>query len=217
MAIKEPVIIDKRTEQARRAYDRAARWYDIEEWLPERLAFRKWRKELWGRIPDGRVLEVGVGTGRNLDYYREGLNVNAIDISPKMLAKAQTKVARLGIAADLRLMDVQALEFDGSTFDSAVSTFVFCSVPDPVLGLREVSRVLKPSGRAYFVEHVLSARQPMRWTMQRLNGLVSTIGGANINRDTVANIEAAGFTIIESRDLWSDIVKLIIAEKATVP
>jgi len=207
---------DLTTERARRAYDRSARWYDIQEALPERLAFRKWRRQLWDMVPDGRVLEVGVGTGKNLRYYREGHSVTAIDFSPKMMERARKNAERWGVEANLLLMDAQALEFEDSAFDSAVSTFVLCSVPDPVRGLREVSRVLRRGGRVYLLEHVLSRKQPVRWVMQRLNGPVSAIGGANINRDTVANVEAADFSIVEVRDLWSDIVKLIVAEKAAL-
>jgi ubiquinone/menaquinone biosynthesis C-methylase UbiE len=167
-------------------------------------------------VPNGRVLEVGVGTGKNLRYYREGHAVTAIDFSPKMIERASKNAERWAVKADLLLMDAQALDFPDSQFDAAVATFVFCSVPDPVQGLREVSRVLKPGGRAYLLEHVLSNRQPARWIMQRLNGVVSNIGGANINRDTVGNVEAAGLTIVEVRDLWSDIVKLIVAEKSAI-
>lgn len=207
---------NRATERARRAYDRASRWYDIQEWLPERLAFRKWRRQLWDMLPDGRVLEVGVGTGKNLRYYRAGHAVTAIDFSPKMIERASKNAERWAVDVGLLLMDAQDLEFEDSTFDNAVSTFVFCSVPDPVQGLREVARVLRPGSRAYLLEHVLSGKQPMRWVMQRLNGLVSTIGGANINRDTVANVEAAGLTVVEVRNLWSDVVKLIVAEKAAL-
>jgi ubiquinone/menaquinone biosynthesis C-methylase UbiE len=205
---------DLTTERARRAYDRSARWYDIQEWLPERLAFRKWRRQLWDMVPGGRVLEVGVGTGKNLRYYQEDHSVTAIDFSPRMMERARKNAERWGVEANLVLMDAQALQFEDSAFDSALSTFVFCSVPDPVQGLREVSRVLRPGGRVYLIEHVLSKKQPMRWVMQRLNGLVRTMGGANINRDTVRNVEAAGLTIVEARGLWSDIVQLIVAEKA---
>lgn len=209
--IREPV--DKATERARRAYDRAAHWYDLQEWLPERLAFRKWRRQLWDLIPDGLVLEVGVGTGKNLRYYREGHSVTAIDFSPKMLERARRNSLRGGVEVTLQLMDVQALEFPDSSFDSAMSTFVFCSVPDPVQGLGEVRRVLRPGGRIYLLEHVLSHRQPARWLMQRLNGIMRTIDGANINRDTVGNVELAGFDLVDIRDFWGDIVKLIVAER----
>jgi len=205
---------NKATERARRAYDRAAHWYDLQEWLPERLAFHKWRRQLWNLIPGGLVLEVGVGTGKNLRYYRQGQSVTAIDFSPKMLERARRNAQHGGVKATLQLMDVQALEFPDSSFDSAMSTFVFCSVPDPVRGLGEVRRVLRPGGRVYLLEHVLSRRQPARWLMQRLNGIMRTFDGANLNRDTVANVELAGFDLVDMRDLWGDIVKLIVAERA---
>ena len=208
-------VSSRETERTRGAYDRSSRFYDVQEWLPEKLAFRKWRRQLWAQVPNGTVLEVGVGTGKNLAYYGDGHSVVAIDLSPKMLAKAQRLAERKGIPVDLRVMDAQALEFADATFGSAVSTFVFCSVPDPVLGLLEIARVLRPGGRAYLLEHVLSHKQPMRWVMQRLNGLIRATAGANINRDTVSNVKAAGFTVIEERDLFSDVVKLIVAEKPT--
>ena len=203
----------KQTAVTRRAYDRASRWYDLQEWLPEKLAMRLWRRNLWARVPAGSVLEVGVGTGRNLPYYGGNHAVTAIDISPKMLAKAAAKARQLQASVDLRVMDAQQMDFPDESFDSAVATFVFCSVPDPVLGLTEVRRVIKPGGQVFLLEHVLSKRQPFRWTMERLNGLVRTAGGANINRNTVENVATAGFAILEVHDLWGDIVKLIVAER----
>jgi ubiquinone/menaquinone biosynthesis C-methylase UbiE len=206
-------VSDTNTQATVRAYDRASRWYDLQEWLPEKLAMRGWRRNLWDRVPAGALLEVGVGTGRNLGFHGKGHTVTGIDISSKMLAKAAAKAKRLKVSPDLRVMDAQQMEFPDGSFDSAVATFVFCSVPDPVLGLTEVRRVLKPGGRVFLLEHVLSKRQPFRWIMERLNGMVRTMNGANLNRDTVANVEAAGFAILEVHNLWGDVVKLIVAQR----
>jgi ubiquinone/menaquinone biosynthesis C-methylase UbiE len=203
----------ERTERARRTYDRGAWLYDLREWLPERLAFRRWRRELWKLVSEGAVLEVGVGTGKNLAHYRDGHHVTAIDFSPKMLRRARRLAERRSIPVRLELMDAQALEFGDSTFDSVVSAFVFCSVPDPVLGLEEARRVLKPGGRVYLLEHVLSKKRGLVWLMKRANGLMRAMSGANIDRDTVANVERAGYRIVDVRDLLGDVVKLIVAEK----
>lgn len=214
MRTAEEHAIDEGTRRIQRIYDRAALWYDLQEWLPERLAFRRWRQLLWDLVPGGNVLEVGVGTGKNLPYYRKEHRVTAVDFSPKMLRKARARAQRDGVGVALELMDVQALGYADSTFDSAVSTFVFCSVPDAVRGLEEVRRVLKPGGRAYLLEHVLSQRPLLRWIMRGINGVWRAASGANIDRDTVGNAERAGLEVIEVRDLWRDIVKLIIAGKA---
>ena len=216
MITAERYVEYEATERIRRIYDRGAWWYDIREWLPERLAFRCWRRELWSLVPQGSLLEVGVGTGKNFPYYREGHQVTAIDFSPKMLRRAETLAQREELPVALRLMDAQALEFDDESFDSVVSTFVFCSVPDPVLGLREVRRVLKPGARAYLLEHALSEKRLLRWLMRRANGVFRAMNGANIDRDTVGNVERAGLRVVETRNLWSDIVKLIVAERADI-
>jgi ubiquinone/menaquinone biosynthesis C-methylase UbiE len=214
MKTAQGLAVDKATERIRRTYDRASLWYDLQEWLPERIAFRRWRRQLWTLVPDGRVLEVGVGTGRNIPCYHDGLEVTAIDFSPRMLRRAETRAKRDGINVSLALMDAQALDFQDSTFDSVVSTFVFCSVPDPIIGLQEIRRVLKPGGRVYLLEHVLSRARVLRWFMQRINGVWRAMSGANINRDTVANVEQAGLRVVEVRDLAADVVKLILAKKA---
>lgn len=138
--------IARQTAITRARYNRIAPLYDAMEMLIERAALSAWRRQLWAVVPAGRVLEIGVGTGKNLSYYPASAQVTAIDLSERMLQRAQRRAATLGVQVDLRLMDAQHLEFPASTFDAAVATFVFCSVPDPVAGLRELGRVVRPEG-----------------------------------------------------------------------
>ena len=118
-----------------------------------------------------------------------------------MLERARRKAARLGLPADLRLGDAQALPFPDNAFDAAVATFVFCSVPDPVQGLRELRRVVRPGGFVLLMEHVRSPNPLLGRLMDLLNPLVVRITGANINRDTVENVRRAGLAVEEVVDL----------------
>jgi len=134
------------TQEVRRRYDRAAGLYDLLESPMELLLFSRWRKRLLGALEPGLVLEVGAGTAKNAPYYPPGLQVKAVDLSPGMLAKARQRVQKLDLDLELREMDVADLDFPDRTFDTVLATFVFCSVPDPVLGLKEMRRVCKPGG-----------------------------------------------------------------------
>jgi phosphatidylethanolamine/phosphatidyl-N-methylethanolamine N-methyltransferase len=195
----------------RRRYDRLAGVYDMMEAGIERAAFRRWRRDLWSSVEGERILEVGVGTGKNIPYYPQGAHVVAIDLSPRMLQQARPRAAHLGADVELHEMDVEQLEFADASFDAVVATFVFCSVSLPVEGLREIRRVLRPGGRLHMLEHVLSRRSGLRQFMRLLNPAVVRIMGANIDRETRANIEAAGFELESERDLWLDIVKHLVA------
>ncbi len=199
------------TDRTRDRYDRISRTYDLMEWAVERRAFGRWRPLLWDLVQGPRVLEVGVGTGKNLPYYPSGVEVTAIDFSPGMLSHARRHASESGSNVDLREMDVQHLDLPDDSFDTVVTTFVFCSVPDPVLGLREIARVLRPGGRLLMLEHVLSMKPVLGRVMHAANPMVVRMMGANINRRTRNNIEAAGFLIESETDLWLDVVKLFQA------
>jgi ubiquinone/menaquinone biosynthesis C-methylase UbiE len=147
-------------------YDRVAPFYDAMEWFMELSRFAKWREELWGRVEGNKVLEVGVGTGKNLPYYPSGRDITALDISPKMLERARQRARKPGVDVELVEGDAQRLPFEDNSFDSVVTTFVFCSVPDPVQGLRELHRVLKSGGQLIMLEHVLSHKSVLRILMR---------------------------------------------------
>ncbi|MGJ0516572.1 MAG: class I SAM-dependent methyltransferase [Methylomicrobium sp.] len=203
--------IDSATIQKR--YDRLAPYFDGLEAMMEGLFFRSWRKKLWETVEGPHILEVGVGTGKNFDYYPAGARITAIDFSPKMLEQARNKKHRKQVDVELELMDVQSLHYASNSFDTVIGSFVFCSVPAPMKGLKELHRVCKPGGRVLLLEHVISSRTVLAGVMNLLNPLVVSMVGANINRNTVKNVQACGFRNVRVDERSSDIIKLIEAVK----
>ena len=207
--------IDQATRQTavtRARYNRIAPMYDTMEAFTERAAFGMWRRELWAAVPAGRVLEVGVGTGKNLPFYPSGALMTAIDLSDQMLARARRRAVELGAKVELRLMDAQHLEFPDGAFDAAVATFVFCSVPDPVAGLRELGRVVRPGGDIWLLEHMRVDRPVVGSLMDLLNPLVVRMMGANINRRTVENVQQADLGLVTVKHMRGELVRLIHAQ-----
>jgi len=194
-------------------YDRIAPYFDGIEAMMEGLFFRSWRKKLWESVDGQHILEVGVGTGKNFDYYPSGASITAIDFSPKMLEQARSKKHRKQVDVNLELMDVQSLHYASNSFDTVVASFVFCSVPSAMKGLKELHRVCKPGGRVLLLEHVISSRPLLASMMNLLNPLVVSLVGANINRNTVKNVQACGFRKVRVDERSSDIIKLIEAVK----
>jgi ubiquinone/menaquinone biosynthesis C-methylase UbiE len=199
------------TDLTRRRYNRVAFLYDLMEAPVEGLRFASWRRRLAGRIAGPTALEVGVGTGKNLAYYPQDVRITAIDFSPRMLARAQKRANKLNLQVDLQEMDVQHLDFADHSFDTVFATFVFCSVPDPVMGLRELRRVSKPEGRLLLLEHMRPDHPVLGWLFDVLNPIVVRMMGANINRKTIDNIRLAGWQIKAEENLSSDIVKIVEA------
>jgi len=199
------------SNRTRRRYDRLAFAYDVLEAPLERLRFAGWRKRLRNRIAGPAALEVGVGTGKNFPYYPSGVQVVGIDLSPHMLMRARRKTSKLDLNVDLREMDVQSLDIPDHCFDTVFATFVFCSVPDPVAGLRELRRICKPSGRLLLIEHMRPENIVLGLIFDVLNPMVVRMMGANINRRTMDNILSAGWTVRIEENLSSDIVRWIEA------
>ncbi len=141
------------TDTIKRRYDRIAAWYD---WLeaPMEHMVSPWRKDALAEL-DGHVLEVGVGTGANTPPYSDHLDVTAIDFSQKMLEKAKAKFGDRRNVTFMQ-MDAESLAFPDNTFDCVLTSCVFCSVPDPLRGLREIRHVCKAGGKIVMIEHVRS-------------------------------------------------------------
>lgn len=129
-----------------------------------------------------------------------------------MLARVHERARQYDVTVELAEGDVQQLEFSDNTFDTAIATFVFCSVPDPVCGLRELNRVVKPNGRILFLEHVRIDHPIIGRMMDWLNPFIVRLWGANINRRTLENARRAGLHIDQVQDLGPmGMVKLVCA------
>jgi ubiquinone/menaquinone biosynthesis C-methylase UbiE len=203
----------QQSEAVRRRYDRIAPLYDFMEGLVEMSRYGRWREMLWNKVEGTKILEVGVGTGKNFPYYPADKDITAIDFSGKMLDRAKKKARDLGIKAHLEQMDVQNLDFQDNTFDTVVGSFVFCSVPEPIKGLQEVGRVCKFGGKVILLEHVLSANRVLAWLMNLANPVIVRLMGPNINRKTIDNVANSGLKVEKVTDLAAGIFKLIEARK----
>lgn len=201
------------SEKTRQRYDRIAPFFDGLEGILEGLFFSRWRKTLWSQAQGPHILEVGVGTGKNFPLYPSNACITAVDFSPKMLAQARGKKERRHINVDLELMDIESLCYADNSFDTVIATFVFCSVPKPKKGLQELYRVCKPGGQVLLLEHVLSSNKAMAAMMNVMNPLIRSLVGANINRQTVKNVQACPFQKVLLDPASTDMVKLIRAIK----
>lgn len=197
-------------EKIKRRYNRLSKVYDLFDNPMESATSDTWRHKMIDRIQGTSVLEVGVGTGKNLLFYPDALAITGIDFSEKMLEKAIQKVTDTPHITLLE-MDAQNMTFPDNTFDTVLCSCVFCSVPDPIQGLKEIRRVCKPEGRIIMLEHMRSHNKMVGKVMDIANVLTVTLWGANINRRTMENLTLAGFhnKDIVSQNVWSDIVKFI--------
>jgi len=195
------------TERIRRIYNRTAKFYD----LMDRMIKLESRKKVL-QMAKGQVLEVGVGTGQNLPHYPPGCEVTGIDFSPEMLKRAKKRAKESPVPVKLLEMDAQNMDFPDNTFDTVLATCVFCSVPDPIKGLKELKRVCKSGGQIILLEHVRSDNPVLGLIMDILNPLAVSLIGPNINRRTVENVRKAGIKINSVEDAQGKIVKLIVAE-----
>lgn len=197
--------MERKTIRTKRRYDRIAKVFNrMDHMIPT-----FWRKELLKDLK-GEILEVGVGTGANLPYYPKSAKVIGIDFSPKMLEKAQERAKYARATIKLKEMDIQQMVFIDHTFDFVVSTCVFCSVPDPVLGLKEIQRVIKPEGKIMMLEHMRSENTFLGKIMDMINPMAVRMSGANVNRKTIENIEKAGLEIEQQIFLIGSIMRKLI-------
>ncbi|MFI6869631.1 class I SAM-dependent methyltransferase [Nocardia sp. NPDC050406] len=143
----------------------------------------------------GRVVEIGFGSGRNVPFYPPGVkSVSAVEPADLGWRMAQQRVAAARVPVVRAGLDGQRLPFDDNTFDSALSTWTLCTIPDVRAALAELRRVLVPGGTFHFVEHGLAPDPKVQTWQNRLNPIQKKLaGGCHLNRDINALITDAGF------------------------
>lgn len=191
-------------------YERIAPLYDLLDLPFEYSRYRKIRPLLFQGLA-GRILDAGVGTGRNIQFYPSEAEVVGVDVSPAMLARAERRRLSLGAEVELRQMDVTHLEFQDRSFDAAVATFLFCVLPEDVQvpALREIGRVVKSGGTIRLLEYV-RPQGAMRRAVTRLwEPWIAWAYGAGFDRRTEEHVPEAGLEVIGSSFVVDDLIKLI--------
>jgi len=198
------------TRKLSRKWDRHAPGYDrMSEPMEHMLGFAQARARLFAGL-SGTILELGVGTGRNLPYYPQDARMIALDLSRGMLECAVHKARALSRHAAFLVGDVEDLPFADASLDAVVGSGVFCCVPDAVRGFREIKRVLKPGGKIVLLEH-MRPHGVLGLLFDLLDPLVSRLMGPHINRRTLESMRAAGLVIESEENMHSNWVKLVVA------
>jgi ubiquinone/menaquinone biosynthesis C-methylase UbiE len=201
------------TERVRRIQDKEAPRYDRQMGFFDRFLFAGGREWACSRV-NGQVLELAIGTGRNLPYYAADVRLTGIELSPQMLEIARTRAVELGRDVDLRLGDAQALEFEDHRFDTVIVTFGLCTIPDDHEAAAEAHRVLRPGGRLVVLEHVRSPAFAVRAAQRVLDPLSVRFSADHLMRDPLDYLGDVGFEIESVERLKWGIVERIVARKA---
>jgi len=203
----------------KKTYARVARLYDFLDLPFEYRRYRPLRRALW-RGAKGRVLDAGVGTGRNIDFYPEKSEITGIDLSSAMLARARARYASKGAASTVTLkeMDVMETTFPDDHFDMVVSSFLFCVLDDEhqLPALKELARITKGNGEIRILEYAYSKRPFKRFVMRLWSPWVRMMYGASFNRKTEQYAIAAGLQLVEERFLFDDIIKMLVLKRPTL-
>ncbi len=179
------------TAFVRAHYNGAAARYDRLIQVPERLLFADGRQWATGQAR-GDVLEVAVGTGRNLPHYPAGVRVTGIDLSGAMVEIARRRADGAAASVELRVGDAQQLDLPDDSFDTVVATLALCSIPDDAAAVAEMARVLRPGGTLVLLEHVRSPSFLVRSVQRLLEPLLLRLEGDHLLREPDRRVTEAG-------------------------
>jgi ubiquinone/menaquinone biosynthesis C-methylase UbiE len=199
----------------RDVYERIVGWYDLLDFYFEYARYRAIRRDLFAGI-SGRVLDAGVGTGRNMAFYPAHGEMTGIDLSPAMLHRAARRRDRSGVTVELREADVCSTGFPDNHFDTVVATFLFCALDHDLQrpALHELARIYRPGGEIRLLDYTLSDKPLRRAAMKAMAPWVNWLYGAGFDRDTKGHVTASGLDLAECRYVYHDVIELLIVRPA---
>lgn len=204
--------MSRRPGSLREVWDRYAPRYDRDIGFFERVLFDGGREWVCSQA-SGAVLEVAIGTGRNLEHYPAGVEVTGLDLSPVMLGIARERAASLSREVSLHEGDAQALPFADASFDTVVCTLGLCGVPDEHEAIAEMHRVLRPGGKLLLLDHVGSHHRLVHFGQSMLEKLSVRMCGDYQTRRPLLLLEQAGFVVHRQERLKLGSVERVAAVK----
>lgn len=203
---------DQDGDRLRGLWDKYAPRYDRDIAFVERIQFGGGREWVCSQA-EGDVLEVAVGTGRNLPFYPAGVVLTGVDLSPAMLEIARRRAADLGRDVTLREADAEALPFEDGAFDTVVCTLGLCGIPNEARAIAEMRRVLRPGGTLLLLDHIVSHRRLLRIGQKLLEKLTVPMCGDYMTRRPLLLLERAGFEVMRAERLKAGTVERVAAVK----
>lgn len=193
--------------------DYFAKYYDFLIKPFEAIKLRQLRKPLISSLR-GKILEIGAGTGNNMEYYSKDTDLTFTDINQGMAGKGKERAKKLGIKAEFEVMPAEKLKFKNNSFDTVVGTLVLCSVENPIKALKEIKRVCKKGGIIVLLEHVRSSNNHIAFFQKLLRPLFFAVAGCDPYRNTLWFVYKAGLKPISVKNVWmGDVVKEIVVKK----
>jgi len=208
----KPQMCETPAAKQKRVWDKTAPGYDKQIAFFEKIWFSGARQWL-GQRAHSRVLEVAIGTGRNLPHYQTDVSITGVELSPAMLAIARKRAADLGLTADLREGDAEHLPFGDASFDTVVCALSLCTIPNPAAAIAEMHRVLVPGGTLLLVDHIGSSWPPIRAVQWLMEQITKRAAGEYFTRRQLPLVQAAGFRVDEAERLKAGSIERIRARK----